>query len=378
MFIRNCWYLAGHSGEIAAGAPLARRLLDEPVVLWRTGAGELVALLDRCSHRMAPLSKGRQEGDTLRCMYHGLRFDSRGACVEAPCQSGIPSNLRVRSFPVVERTGLIWIWMGEAALADPDEVPDFDWLFSPDWTGEPAYMHYEANFELVRDNILDLSHVAFVHGQTLASSDAAATIPPELERFPWGLRLTNWHPNEPLPPHYEGIAPFTGPIDRWFVATAFAKGNVAVIEAGSAPAGEGVILVEAAVDTASGREVASHAAGVSAEYPRLANTLRHCILHVLTPETENSTHYFYNLRRRFALGDEALTRTLAERFETAFLEDKVMIEAQARNIDPDAHMQVIRSDAALLHMRRLTRKMIEQENGSRSGASTRQPKHALA
>ena len=234
-------------------------------------------------------------------------------------------------------------------------------------------MHYDAAFELVRDNILDLSHVAFVHGQTLTSSDASATIAPKLERFPWGVRLTNWHPNEPLPPHYEGVSPFAGPIDRWFVATAFAKGNVAMIEAGSSPAGRGLIVLETSVNEAG---VGRHAPvdEAAAEQGSPENTLRHAILHVLTPETKNSTHYFYNLRRRFALEDETLTATLADRFEVAFLEDKIMIEAQAKNIDPGSHMQVIRSDLALLHMRRLTRNLVQGEaEAAGSQSERRQP-----
>jgi phenylpropionate dioxygenase-like ring-hydroxylating dioxygenase large terminal subunit len=284
--------------------------------------------------------------------------------VEVPCQAEAPANLRVRSYPVVERAGLIWIWMGDPGEADLRQVPDFDWFLSDQWVGAPAYMHYNAAFELVRDNILDLSHVAFVHGQTLTRSDASATIAPKLERFPWGVRLTNWHPNEPLPPHLAGVAPFAGPIDRWFVATAFAKGNLALIEAGSAPAGEGVIILETAVDEAGRAGHGSIAPSAGLEAERAAKTLRHAILHALTPETENSTHYFYYLRRTFAPADQAMTSILAERFEVAFLEDKVMIEAQAKNIDPATHMQVIKSDMALLHMRRLTRNLLDDEKAA--------------
>lgn len=340
MFLKNCWYLACWSHEVVHGAPLARRLLGEPVVLWRTQAGEVVAFIDRCVHRMAPLSRGQQEGDSLRCMYHGLRFDARGQCVEIPCQTEIPGNFKVRTYPLVERCGGVWIWMGEPEQCDRSTVPDFDRLHTPEWTGAPAYMHYDAGFELVRDNLLDLSHVAFVHRTTLTGSTSAATERPTLERLPWGLRLTNWHLGEPLPPYYRGVARFEGLVDRWFIATAYAQSNVVLIDGGSAPTGtgaqQGTIVPEALV---------------------------HCGVHVLTPETERTTHYFYDVRRRFAQNDEEITRVIAERFGAAFLEDKVMIESQASNLDPQVLMQVIRSDDALLYMRRLTRRLVSAEQG---------------
>lgn len=339
MFLKNAWYIAAWSDELGPGEPRGRRILGRPVVLWRGTSGAVVAQEDRCPHRMAPLSMGRVEGESLRCMYHGARFDASGRCVEIPGQEKLPETIAVSVLPVVERGGMIWIWTGDAP-ADEALVPQVDWLFDPEWTGLRRYMHYDASYELIRDNLLDLSHVAFVHQGTLASSDAAAAIKPEIERFPWGIRTSHSHPDEPLPPYYRGIAGFEGNVDRWYVATAHARSNIVVIEGGSAPAGTG----------------AAHG-----QYDTRA--LRHAALHALTPETGDSCHYFYSFRRAFAPGDEGLTRTLADRFDEAFREDKVMIEAQARNIDPDRHMKVINADVAPLYMRSLTRRLLREEKG---------------
>jgi phenylpropionate dioxygenase-like ring-hydroxylating dioxygenase large terminal subunit len=102
-FLKNTWYVAAWSHEIAAHGMLARTITRMPLLFWRDGAGEVVALDDRCCHRAAPLSKGRREGDNIRCMYHGLLFDRTGRCVEIPSQDFIPPAAKVRAYPVVER-----------------------------------------------------------------------------------------------------------------------------------------------------------------------------------------------------------------------------------------------------------------------------------
>src|SRR5215475_13117307 len=119
MWIANAWYVAAWSHELKAGQLLARTIIDQPLVLYRTGSGEIVALEDRCCHRFAPLSLGRLEGDDLRCMYHGLKFARDGRCIEIPGQKLIPQSACVRGYPVAQRGSWVWLWMGEPALADP-------------------------------------------------------------------------------------------------------------------------------------------------------------------------------------------------------------------------------------------------------------------
>ena len=124
------------------GKKLARTILERPIVLYRGESGKIVALDDRCCHRAAPLSMGRVEGDDIRCMYHGMKFDPAGKCIQIPGQDMIPAKLGVRSYPVVERYDLIWIWTGDAEKADPDLIVDYPPLADPKWRGLPGYMHY--------------------------------------------------------------------------------------------------------------------------------------------------------------------------------------------------------------------------------------------
>src|SRR6267154_2694354 len=124
IFLRNSWYVAAWNHELIDGKKLARTILERPVVIYRGESGKVVALDDRCCHRAAPLSMGRIEGDDIRCMYHGMKFDPSGKCIQIPGQDMIPAKLGVRSYPVVERYNLIWIWMGEAEKADPNLIVD--------------------------------------------------------------------------------------------------------------------------------------------------------------------------------------------------------------------------------------------------------------
>ncbi len=124
-YLRNCWYVAAWAHELIDGRLLARTILDQPILLYKGDSGRVVALDDRCCHRGARLSKGRLEGDCVRCMYHGLKFDGSGACVQIPGQDTVPKGLGVRSYPTVERDQLVWIWSGDAAKADPAGIVDF-------------------------------------------------------------------------------------------------------------------------------------------------------------------------------------------------------------------------------------------------------------
>ena len=166
-WLRNAWYQAGWGEELIVGEPLARTILNEPILIWRAGGGEIAALLDRCPHRFAPLSAGRIERDRVTCGYHGLSFGSNGARVHNP-HGAVTSAMRVRAFPVEERHSAIWIWMGDADKADPAGIPDLSFI---DETPESArlriYLPTRANYQLIVDNIMDLSHADYLHPTTL-------------------------------------------------------------------------------------------------------------------------------------------------------------------------------------------------------------------
>ncbi len=201
-FVRNLWYVAAWSHDVERDKPVGVTLVGEPVVLYRRRDGTLVALEDRCPHRHAPLSFGRIEGDDLRCMYHGLRFAADGACVEVPGTTKIPTRLCARSFPVVERSSWIWVWPGDPAKADPALVPEGFGLDNPEWVTRSGGIEYEADYQLVNDNLCDLSHLDFVHETTLGRSTGAkwSTEQPRITAQEHGLLFERWFRDHPLMP----------------------------------------------------------------------------------------------------------------------------------------------------------------------------------
>ena len=163
MFVLNRWYVAGWSSELS-DRPLARTLLNEPVVLFRTADGRAVALEDRCCHRNLPLSHGHVEGNCIACGYHGMVYEPSGQCIKVPGQDVIPTGARVRSFPVFERDRTVLIWPGDPEKADSAQVPAYPIHDDPKWAHRADHYVIKCNHELINDNLIDLSHVGYVHG----------------------------------------------------------------------------------------------------------------------------------------------------------------------------------------------------------------------
>jgi len=330
-FLLNCWYVAAWDHELIDGKLLERTILEEPVLLYKGQSGRPVALDNRCAHRGAKLSAGRLEGDAVRCMYHGLKFDAAGKCVQIPGQDVIPPKLCVRSFPVVERDHLIWIWMGDPALADADLIIDFPYLREPGWRGLPGYLHYDANYLLIVDNLSDFSHLAFVHAKTLGGSEeyAFTTRPVEVERMPWGFRVERWHMNAPSPPFHRRVVPDAERVDRKNIGTMHVPG-IFFLESLFAPAGSGAER--------------GHLEG--------ARQYRNC--QFFTPETRGTTHFFWNYLHDYDVHDANIALSLYRSMVEGFLEDKTIIENQQKLLDADPafEMHGIAADVPLAHFRR--------------------------
>jgi phenylpropionate dioxygenase-like ring-hydroxylating dioxygenase large terminal subunit len=342
MFVRNTWYVAAWSHEVAPEGLFSRVITGIPVVMYRKEDGSVIALEDRCCHRGAPLSVGRREGDCIRCMYHGLKFDSAGACVEAPAQQRIPPRAKVRSFPVVERHRWIWIWMGDPDLANPDAIPDTHWLDDPEWRSLAGYIHYDVNYLLICDNLLDFSHLPFVHPTTLGGPEDYAKVQPKIERIENGVRVTRWTLNIDAPPFAAAVKEWPGKVDRWNLYD-FTVPAILLMDSGMAPAGTGA---------PEGTRVG-------------AIEFRSC--QALTPETENSTHYFFAQPHNFALDQPEVTRSVHQSIVDAFAEDRDIISAQQRNLalDPDFKMMPFGIDAALTQFRWVVNQRIEEERAAR-------------
>ncbi len=214
MFLRNSWYVAGWSKDYGRTLT-AETLLGDNIVIYRTEAGDPVALEDACPHRKLPLSKGRLQGDTLECGYHGLTFDCRGACVAAPTQPDlIPHKAMVRSYPVVDRYRLLWIWMGDPADADPDDIFEIENFDNPAWgSTDGGEMQINCHYLWIVDNLLDPSHVAWVHVTSFAGAGTDGT-PLDVEKTDRGVIVSRWIYDQPPSPYYTDLIKFGGNCDR--------------------------------------------------------------------------------------------------------------------------------------------------------------------
>ena len=330
MFLHNSWYVAAWGREVSRSL-LAKTLLGEPVVLFRREDGTPVALEDRCCHRHLPLSKGRLEADRLRCGYHGLLFDALGRCVEIPGQASIPPQARVKSYPVVEKYRWIWIWMGDPARADPALVPDWWWVDHPEWVfSQPDPIHVRCNYQLISDNVLDVTHLGYVHAGSIGAA-SITEFPATTEREERLVRLTRWILDRPPPPLYRDAGGFKGNVDRWQIVEHIPP-CFSVNFAGCKDARTRIDLMA---------------------------------LSAPTPETAGTTHYYFGFVRNFALTDPAVDRIFDVDLVRVFNEDIPVLEAQQRMLElrPDAPKIDIAVDAAPLAARRMLQALLAAERG---------------
>ncbi|MHA3794502.1 aromatic ring-hydroxylating dioxygenase subunit alpha [Sphingomonas sp. YL-JM2C] len=340
-FLRNAWYAAAWSSELADGT-LARTFLDEPVVLFRGEDGKAVALADMCPHRFAPLSLGRIGGDTIRCPYHGLVFDKTGACVHNPHGRGVrPSSLSVRSYPVLERDSVLWIWMGDAALAGATPPPSFAFLDKDGWATIRGMLGVGANYELVTDNLMDLSHAEFLH-PFIAPEGSAAGIRYRAEQDDDRVAAIHDMPDQPNTPLFELLLGKTVTRIDGYANTYW-----------EAPANMRLETCATAIEPADGGR---------------AEMLQ---AHLLTPETETSTHYFWAISRDLCLDDPELEAMLRFGIDAAFRnEDEPMIQAVQGRMRGrplmDMSPALLPMDEAAVRARRILARRIAEEQKVRA------------
>lgn len=351
MWLRNCWYVIAWDHEVPAAADEAiftRTVLNEPIVVYRKQDGGLVAMEDRCCHRHAPLSKGRREGDCIRCGYHGLKFDPHGACVEAPGIPIIPAKARVKTYPVALKNKWVFVWMGDEAKADAALLPDNFSCDDPDWCYKPGYLKYDTPWLLIADNLLDFSHLSYVHENTLGGSSKIALAAPEITPVrapgPEGIRITRHVPDVPPSSLHRKVRSFEGNVDRWFVYD-FVFPATLLMDSGGRP-----------------REDAP-------DDMRRAVRLHSC--QTLTPETDDSTHYFFQISHQRADGDAAVTESMYQGLVAAFHEDLDIISAQHRTIqlDPGRPMLPLAIDAGVVRFRRMLEERVRAEQREGKGSS---------
>jgi phenylpropionate dioxygenase-like ring-hydroxylating dioxygenase large terminal subunit len=337
MWVRNAWYVVAWTHELEAGRILARTIIDQPLALYRASDGAIVAFEDRCCHRFAPLTMGRLEGDNLRCMYHGLKFAPDGRCIEIPGQPRIPQSAAVRRYPTAVVGSWVWVWMGKPAAADPKAIPPSIALDDPAYRLRSGQIDYAAHYLLIDDNLLDLSHLSFVHEKTLGLdmpqwADGRPRVAP-VER---GLRMQRWLRNhEP-----RGFMKRLGErLDVWN-SYDFLFPGVFLQRTGFYPLGT--------AEASRGKE------------PEEAPLFYRIDEQAVTPVSARASRYFYAAGARTNdIASDKLDRLFAVT-ETAFQEDKAIIEAQQKLIDlePERQMLPTSLDAGPTQFRRMVETLL--------------------
>lgn len=341
----NAWYVAAWDHEVTR-KPMARRIADRPLALYRTEGGRAVALADACWHRLAPLSMGKVVGrDGIQCPYHGIVYDSLGRCVSMPAQETINPSATVPSFPVVERYRYVWVWVGDPALADPALVPDMHQMDSPEWAGDGLTIHAKCNFQLVLDNLMDLTHEEFVHSSTIGQEELSESdfVTTHDDRT---VKVERWMLNIDPPPFWlknmrDKFPGFSGKVDRWQIIH-FEAPSTICIDVGVAMAGKGA-------------PEGDRSQGVNGY-----------VMNTITPETDRTSHYFWAFMRNYRLDSQLITTQLRQGVNGVFGEDEVMLEAQQAAIDanPDYEFYNLNIDAGGMWARRIIERMLEAEGRS--------------
>jgi len=342
-FLRNAWYAAAWSDGIGDGQLVARTIMNEPIVLYRKANGDVAAIEDRCAHRFAPLHMGKiVNGDRIQCPYHGLEFDGTGACVRNPHGAkNIPPRARVKSYPVIEKHQAVWIWMG-AAPADAGKIPDFGILDNvPELhTTKRDNIVIRANYQLIIDNLLDLSHTSYLHDGVLGNRDTVEseiTVEQDGDDVVVGRLATNSSPPGMFAPFWPNHPPR---VDKFTKMRWMAPSTLRLFT--------GICKMGAPHDTGTGY----HA------------------IHLLTPENERSTHYFFSAVRWGVKTAEAklnrdLQKRIAEMRRFAFEEqDAPVIEAQQKNIESATtplEPVILAVDVGCVRYKRVLGKMLEAE-----------------
>ncbi|HRJ69791.1 MAG TPA: aromatic ring-hydroxylating dioxygenase subunit alpha [Beijerinckiaceae bacterium] len=336
-YLKDCWYVAGWSKDVASRLTHVR-LLGEDIVLYRTAAGAVAALEDACPHRKLPLSKGTLKDDRVVCGYHGLTFDARGACVAAPTQDRVPTGAKVRSYPAVERYGFVWLWMGAPERADETLVFDVPNYGAPGWgRTEGGDMPIACNYLYITDNLLDPSHVAWVHLTSFAGAKTESE-PLKIDVVDNGVIVWRWMMDTAPPAYYAPLLKFSGNVDRKQHYECVIP-SIGVNKSIFAPAGHG-----------------------GPDKPLHEKTFVNISYNFMTPIDEDNTRYYWFQHRNTNPDDAEVSAWMNKGAYTAFTEDKDVLEAVHLGMKNRRTPYLdLGLDAGALRFRKLLAKRMEAE-----------------
>ncbi len=296
-FVRDQWYVAAYGAEVGRGL-LARTILGEPIVLYRTRAGQVAALADRCVHRRYPLSESSLAGDTIVCGYHGFSYGPDGRCVAVPGQRRIPRTARVAAYPVAELDSLVWVWIGEPERAGTSLIPRAPWLADPAYVTVRGMEPLAARYGLLVDNLMDLSHETYLHGGYIGTPEVAQTpILTEVDEEAGIVYVSRHMDDAECPPFYAKSTGISGRITRWqdieYHPPCLYLLHSRVAPAGVLPGPDG-----------------SDPDGFHVE-----------VVYAITPSTEHTSYDFWMVARDFALGDDGVSQFLHDSNREVVLQD---------------------------------------------------------
>lgn len=333
---KNAWYVVARDVEIGKKL-FSRKVCNESLVIYRNSQNKAVVLQDACWHRLLPLSKGRLLGDEVVCGYHGLRYNDDGKCTFMPSQETINPSACVKSYPVIERHRYIWVWMGNPTEADESKVPNLFWNDHPNWTGDGEVIHAKCNYRLILDNLMDLTHETFIHGDSIGN-DAVAEAPFEVTHNKESATVTRWMEDIEGPPFWMSQLGKKGRVDRWQIVNFIAPSSI-TIDVGVAPTG-------------TGAPEGDRSKGVNG-----------FVVNTITPETDTTCHYFWAFCRNYDIKNVSRTHSLREGVIHIFAQDEEILEAQQMAIEenPGREFYNLNIDGGAMWTRRIIDKLVAKE-----------------
>ncbi|RGE45982.1 aromatic ring-hydroxylating dioxygenase subunit alpha [Comamonas testosteroni] len=341
IYARNTWYVAASSAEVT-DKPLGRQICGERIVFYRALEDKIAAVEDFCPHRGAPLSLGRVCEGKLVCGYHGLEMGCDGKTIAMPGQRvrGFPA---IKSYPVEERYGFIWVWPGDKEAADAALIPNLPWHDNPEWAYDGGLFHIKADYRLMIDNLMDLTHETYVHSTSIGQTEIDET-PCKTEVLEGNEVVTSrFMENVEAPPFWKMALRSNGladdvPVDRWQICR-FTPPSHVLIEVGVAHAGKG------------GYEAADE------------HKVYSMVVDFITPEADGSMWYFWGMARKFNPSDASVTEAIKQGQHKIFSEDLEMLELQQRNLVdyPERQLLKLNIDAGGVQSRRIIERLIALE-----------------
>jgi phenylpropionate dioxygenase-like ring-hydroxylating dioxygenase large terminal subunit len=316
------------------------------MMLYRTMGRRVIAMRDACPHRMLPLSEGIREGDSIRCSYHGLKLGPDGIAEEMPQKNErVNRKICAETFVTHEKYRFVWVWIGDRDKADPALIPNLWPCAAEGWTFDGGYYHVECDFRLMIDNLMDLTHETYVHADSIGQEEILHS-PIECIAEGETVYVRRWMPNVDAPPFWRSALGREG-VDRWQVCQFNLPASV-MIDVGVAPVGSGATLDD------------HNSQGV-----------RGMVIDFMTPETEDTHHYFWGMARNFEINDAGFTARFKEQQGRVFAEDKVVLEAQQKAIhrNPGLRLNAYAIDQGGVRSRLLIKRQIKAQAAAQGTAA---------